>query len=140
MFDLSKLRNEHTELLAVVDRLGVVCARDAPPPLPELDTLRRELQTKLLAHLQAEDWMLYPSLLDSIDPGVVQTARNFSSEMGGLAASFLNYVEKWNTKAIAGSWRAYCADTAEITAALVTRIKLEDECLYPVLDPVARAA
>ena len=82
MFELLALRAEHTELLAIVARLRVVCVRDSPPPAIEFGVLRRELQTKLFAHLQAEDWMLYPRLLDSADPGVVETARKFSHELG----------------------------------------------------------
>ena len=140
MFNLSKLRDEHTELIAIVLRLTAICARCSPPAVSELDTLRLELQSKLFAHLQAEDWMLYPSLLDSADPGVVETARKFSHEMGGLAASFLDYVEKWSAKAIVGDWRGYCNDTTTISEALATRISRENEQLYPLLERLSRAA
>ncbi|MDP3675944.1 MAG: hemerythrin domain-containing protein [Novosphingobium sp.] len=140
MFNLSKLREEHTELGAIARQFSAICASDSPPPLSVLDGLRRELQSKLFAHLQTEDWVLYPRLLDSPDPAVVGTARRFSHEMGGLAASFLNYVEKWNTKAITDNWRGYCKDTTEITTVLIARISRENTQLYPLLERLDRAA
>ena len=59
MSNLAKLREEHAELAAIVRRLSDVIAKDSPPRSPDFHALRRELQSKLIAHLKAEDWMLY---------------------------------------------------------------------------------
>ena len=140
MSNLAKLREEHAELVAIVRRLSDVIAKDSPPRSPDFHALRRELQSKLIAHLKAEDWMLYPRLLDSPDPDVAGTARLFNEEMGGLAAAFMNYAEKWGPVAIERDWAGYCRDTAAIAQALSERITRENQELYPLLERLDKAA
>ena len=140
MSNLAKLREEHAQLVGIVRRLSEAIAHDSPPPSAEFHALRRELQSTLFAHLKAEDWMLYPRLLDSPDAEVADTARAFSDEMGGLAAAFMDYSEKWGVTTIANDWAGYCRDTAAIAAALTQRIDRENQELYPLLDRLDQAA
>jgi iron-sulfur cluster repair protein YtfE (RIC family) len=91
MSDIAKLREDHAELVRLVRELGARIERPTPPPQLELFELRRQLTSTLIAHLKAEDWVLYPRLLASTDPAIAATARAFNDEMGGLAAAFSNY-------------------------------------------------
>ncbi|MCA1660726.1 MAG: hemerythrin domain-containing protein [Novosphingobium sp.] len=139
--DLAKLRREHAQLVTIVQRLGEMIAADSPPAVwTELNALRRELASTLIGHLKAEDWMLYPRLLDSPDPEVAETARAFSDEMGGLAAAFMNYAEKWGPIAIESDWPGYRRDTAAIAQPLMQRITRENQELYPLLERLDGAA
>ena len=78
MPNLHKLHQEHAELIELVDRVSVVIERPHPPTMGDFFILRQELSFCLIAHLKAEDWVLYPRLFASSDPDVAQTAREFS--------------------------------------------------------------
>ena len=82
------MRNEHTELVKIVKDLPVLIGEETPPPSVALFEVRRKLSSLLIAHLKAEDWVLYPPLLSSADSKVAETARHFVDEMGGLAQAF----------------------------------------------------
>lgn len=140
MANLAKLREEHAQLVTIVRRLGEFIAQPSPPSQLALFELRRELSSTLIAHLKAEDWVLYPRLLASDDPHVAETARAFSEEMGGLAAAFVGYSDKWNAGAITADWEGYCADSRSIIEALTCRITRENRDLYPLLEKLDRAA
>lgn len=140
MTDVAKLRDDHAELVRMVRKLGEYVAQSAPPPQLELFDLRRRLSSTLIAHLKTEDWVLYPRLLASSDPAVAATGRAFNAEMGGLAAAYVAYTDKWTATAIAGDWAGYCADTRRIIDALTNRIVRENRELLPLLDRLDAAA
>lgn len=140
MSGLAKLRQEHAELVAIVRRLADFTARPSPPPQVELFELRRELSSTLIAHLKAEDWVLYPRLLGSDDADVAATAQAFNDEMGGLAAAYVAYTEQWSAPAINADWPGYCAASRAIIDALTCRITRENRELYPLLEKLERAA
>ena len=140
MSELAKLRDDHAELVKLVRRLGTMIAQPAPPPQLELFDLRRQLTLTLIAHLKAEDWVLYPRLLASADREIAETARAFNAEMGGLAATFLDYTERWSATAIAADWPAYCGESRTIIDALTNRIVRENRELLPLLDRLDAAA
>jgi len=140
MTDLAKLREDHAELVRLVRKLAAFIDRPEPPAQLELFELRRELSSTLIAHLKAEDWVLYPRLLASEDAAVAATAAAFSEEMGGLAAAYVAYTDKWSATAIAADWAGYRADSRGIIDALTNRITRENRELYPLLDRLDRAA
>ena len=106
----------------------------------DLFTLRRQLASTLIAHLKAEDWALYPRLMESGDDAVAATAKAFSDEMGGLAAAFGVYSQRWDAMSIASNWAGFCLETKDIIAALTERITRENRELYPLLEELDRAA
>lgn len=140
MTDLAKLREEHAGIVRIVRRLGEAVALPSPPPQLELFNLRRELSSALVAHLKAEDWVLYPRLMESGDRDVAAVATAFSEEMGGLSAAFVAYNNKWGAAAIAANWTDYCAETRDMVDALTARITRENRELYPLLDAIEKAA
>ena len=137
MSESVKLREDHAELVRLVRQLGALIGRPTPPPQLELFELRRQLTATLIAHLKAEDWLLYPRLLASTDPAIAATARAFNEEMGGLAAAFSSYSETWNATAIAADWLGYCEASRAIIEALTNRIVRENRELLPLLDRAA---
>ena len=107
MSSLAQLRNEHAELVKIVKDLDVLIGEPTPPPSVALFELRRKLSSLLIAHLKAEDWVLYPPLLSSPDSKVAETARHFVDEMGGLAQAFSVYIERWDALSIESDWPRY---------------------------------
>ena len=140
MPNLHQLRQEHAELIALVGRLSAIIEEPHPPAMGDFFILRQELSFCLIAHLKAEDWVLYPRLFASADPTVAQTAREFAVEMGGLSEAYVDYAEKWNAHSIEQDWSGYCAETRCILAALTNRITRENRELYPLLEAMDKAA
>jgi hypothetical protein len=140
MTDVAKLREDHAELVRLVRKLGEYVAQSSAPPQLELFDLRRRLSSTLIAHLKSEDWVLYPRLLASSDPEIAATGRAFNAEMGGLAAAFVAYTDKWSAAAIDSDWAGYCADSRQIIDALTNRILRENRELLPLLDRLDAAA
>ena len=140
MSNLAKLREEHAKLIDIVQRLEHVIALPSPPSQIGLFNLRRELNSTLIAHLKAEDWVLYPRLLDSKDTRIAAVAKAFIDEMGGLAESFAAYNVKWPAAAIHADWAGYCAHSRVIIDALTNRITHENRDLYPLLGALDQAA
>lgn len=140
MATLQVLREEHAYLARIVGQLGECISRPIPPPSVELFTVRRELNATLIGHLKAEDWILYPILLASDDPETAATAQQFLDEMGGLAAAFLAYADKWSANAIESDWAGYCSESKTIIEALTERITRENRELYPLAEREQKAA
>ena len=140
MPNLAKLREEHAQLVEIVHRLGVLTKRPSPPPQVELFNVRRELNSVLIAHLKAEDWLLYPRLMASGDSGVAAVARTFSEEMGGLSAAVAGYNNRWDAESIDQDWPGYCRETHGIIEALIHRVTRENRELYPLLEQLDKAA
>ena len=137
---LAKLRGEHAHLSLLLRRLGEMIAADHPPFAGGLDQVRQDLQMTLIAHLQAEDWLLYPDLLDSGHPKIVAVASSFTAEMGDLARKFMDYSGRWAVRSVFDDWDVFRSETAEICVALNERIEREDRDLYPLLYELNRAA
>ena len=140
MSNIMQLRTDHVELIDICQLLEASIAGDTPPSSVDLFGVRKRLTAKLIAHLKAEDWLLYPRLLESEDAQVAETARRFVEEMGGLAAAFNAYVEAWDAFRIEREWAAYKTETQGIIEALRCRISRENRELYPLLERLDRAA
>ena len=54
--------------------------------------------------------------------------------MGGLAAAFLAYADKWSASAIESDWDGYCSESHAIIEALTQRIIRENRDLYPLAE------
>ena len=140
MSSLAQLRNEHAELIKIVDELKALVGGDTPPAAVELFNVRRRLSGVLIAHLKAEDWVLYPPLLTCDDPEIAATARQFVDEMGGLAQAYSVFNERWDALSIESDWQGYRKAAGGIIEALTNRIVRENRDLYPLLERVQRAA
>lgn len=140
MSDIAKLRSEHAALIEIARRLSAIIEQPQPPEPAVLFGVRGELNSVLIGHLKAEDWVLYPRLFASPDPAVEQTARAFSDEMGHLAGAYTAHTQKWTANTIAADWSGYCRETAVILDALGQRIIRENRELYPLLEAMDKAA
>ena len=138
--DIQKLREEHAELVVLVGKLGVAVDLPEPPPFLELFALRRDLTSTLIGHLKAEDWALYPRLMESKDARIAATANAFSDEMGGLAAAFNIYSTRWSAMSITSDWNGFCHESKAIIDTLTCRITRENRELYPLIDEIDQAA
>ena len=86
-------------------------------------------------HLAGEDEGLYPRLLAHPDAAVRAKAREFQESMGGLAAAYVAFAEKWTNAALMRDDRAgFFRELDGIIDALTKRMDLEDRELYAMAD------
>jgi hypothetical protein len=111
-----------------------------PPPSVDLFDVRRRLSSLIISHLKAEDWVLYPPLLESPNPEIARVARNFVDEMGGLSAAYSIFMEKWDALSIQADWTHYQKEARGIADALGNRIVRENRELLPLVEQAGRAA
>ena len=135
-----QLRDHHACINDLLLEFETVLAQPDPPPAAELFDLRNRLSHVLIAHLKAEDWVLYPDLLASDRPYVADAARHLAQEMGGLADAYNAYTRQWTAQAIAADWKGYRRDSAVVIRMLRKRVAREDRELYPLADRAERDA
>jgi hypothetical protein len=140
MSSLAQIRAEHAELVKIFREWAVLLNRDSPPPSVDLFAVRSRLSSLLVAHLKAEDWVLYPPLLESPNPEIARVARNFVDEMGGLSAAYSIFMEKWDALSIQADWTHYQKEARGIADALDNRIVRENRELLPLVEQAGRAA
>lgn len=89
------------------------------------------LAGRLTIHLKLEDDYLYPELIKSENANTRALAEKFSREMGGLATTFMDYKNKFNTRSkIVDNKDAFRENTLIIIKALEERLQKEDTQLY----------
>lgn len=136
MVQTGSFRQHHAEvrrlIAAISDRLDAEeIARDSAP----IAAVIRELFGKFTLHLAMEDGILYPEMRAAGEPAVSETARRFQEEMGGLKSEFGRFKGRWPTRAaIAADPKGFVEETRSLLKALTTRIRREDEELYPLAD------
>jgi hypothetical protein len=140
MSSIAQIRADHAELVKIFREWEILLAGDSPPPSVDLFAVRSRLSSLLVAHLKAEDWVLYPPLLESKDPEIARVARNFVDEMGGLASAYSTFMEKWDALSIQADWTDYQKEARGIAEALGNRIVRENRELLPLVERADRAA
>ncbi|WP_172840830.1 hemerythrin domain-containing protein [Allosphingosinicella indica] len=130
-------RREHRLIDQAARQLRMVVAQGKPPDPSILFALRQRFSALLTAHLNGEDWMMYPRIRAGQDARAAAVADRFVAEMGALSRDYAAYDRQWTGTAAAADWPAFRAATSAILDALAIRIAREEEELYPLLDVLA---
>lgn len=132
-------REQHGRIRAVVRE--IVAMETAGASELEIRTALARLTGTVKIHLGAEDASLYPRLLGHPDAGVRTKAAEFQNSMGGLAAAYIAFTERWLTGTGLRSDRAaFFAEFRGVAEALATRMDREDAELYAMADRELAAA
>ena len=109
-------------------------AKDAAP----MRRLVSRFSGKLLVHAEMENGALYPRLLHSADDDVRARATALYEEVKRIYASFESYARRWpSAEAIAADPAGFVRDTRDVMRILGTRMRRENDELYPMADRVA---
>jgi len=130
-------RKQHAELVEIVQAIAEKLDETSlgNGGAAETNELLTRLAGKLLVHLAAEDYGLYPKMIDSSDREASSTAKSFQDEMGGLKEAFQGYYTKWNGAGkIQGDPGAFISETPGVFEALGARVEKENTILYPLAD------
>lgn len=132
--EMQRLRAEHAALVTLSLIILDMVRAPHPPPAAEMAAARGQLRENLVRHLKCEDWILYPRLMATGDQELMRITRDFEIEMGGLAADFIAYDEKWTGERVAADWPGFGRATVAIFDILATRVEREERELYPLAE------
>ena len=140
MAHTDKLRRQQdaaTQLMAgITGQIGAYCG---PDDACGLTLSIAQLVGLLRVHLTVEDEHLYPEMIGSGHAQTAALARRFAREMGGIAERLEEFALRWSSSAaIAPRFDEFCDETRRLFAVIETRIRRENEQLYPLADQPAR--
>lgn len=89
----------------------------------------------LRIHLALEDEILYPALRNSPDPQIAAIGQRYWDEMGGLADTFLDFIDRWKrADALLANQERFRSESAAVFKALEKRIEREHHEVYPLAE------
>lgn len=132
MSKFDTLKEQHKDIAKIVSTLkDYISKNNIEEDGLEIAKTINLLAGRLTIHLKHEDDYLYPELLKSENASTRALAEKFSKEMGGLAATFMDYKNKFNTRSkIVDNKDAFKENTLIIIKALEERLHKEDTQLY----------
>lgn len=133
----TSLRQQHDDIAQIVMQMKSIV--DGGRAEAEAATVRSALNTlggKLSVHLSMEDKVLYPVMLSSTVANAATMAKQFQTEMGGLAGAFKGFSDKWTETAIKQNAAGFTAEAKQVISLLVDRVQRENTQLYPLADQI----
>lgn len=140
MWRITQLTSQHEACLAIVqdiqNRSGDIADRAAAV---EITLMLARLTGILRIHLALEDEILYPALRKSGDPHIAETGERSWREMGGLADTFLDFVDRWKrADALLADRDRFRSESDAVFKALAQRIEMEHREIYPLAAQLAK--
>jgi len=141
MISTHLLRCQHSDAHMMIDRLLMLldgCERT--DNAAQISKQLAKLTQLMRVHFAQEDHWLYPSLMASADPEVVEAASSFHREMGELWEQYEAFVRGWSTlSAIVLRFDRFKVDCVAVFAAIEDRCARENELLFPLADAAGQA-
>lgn len=135
MRNLDILKKQHSEILALVEKIETLTRQDLKEAAKEIAFHINALSGKLKVHLMSEDKFLYPDLMKNQNEIVRDTAQKFNAEMGGLADTLNMFVQKYNTYSkILQNENSFKAESKTIFHVIMDRMHREDHKLYLLIE------
>ena len=139
---LSTLKRQHGEVMAlahaIMDKIKQqTLEQDADQIAQNINWI----SGKLKLHLTNEDNYLYPSLVNSMDPSLVQFGRKYSTEMKSIARVYEDFKQSYNTPTkIRQNKAAFEKAYPLVFSVLSRRIEKEETELYPLISSSLESA
>ncbi len=139
-----QLQSQHEACLAIVEDIQARSDHIADrPSAVDITLMLARLTGILRIHLALEDEILYPALRNAKDPKIAAAAERHWQEMGGLADTFLDFVDRWKrADMVLAEPELFRSESAVVFKALGDRIGREHDEIYPMAERLgaARAA
>ncbi len=135
MKPIEKLKKQHEDIIAIIDRMEVESkSLTEPESATALLGLIGELGRLLEEHLLIEDDFLYPVLKKRENEDIQKTAHQFEAELGGIKKSFHAYSKKWESpKEIMQLHIGFVSESKNLADALRYRIEREERDLFSLM-------
>lgn len=129
-------RKQHDDLALALQKIESMI-KASPLNATELSQLLASVAGKINMHLAMEDQSLYPAMLKSNNTKVVEAAKKFQAEMGGLKEVFVKFCQEWGIASkISANEDGFRTQMTGIIAALRKRVAKENTELYPLADQI----
>lgn len=127
---VNELKADHQKLVSVLTKVKEI------GPTKEGLKMLNSAKAALLAHLGKEDSKLYPELKAAAksDPKVNTTLATFGKDMDKISRAALEFFSKYE-KGVTSEFE-FSKDFGGLVALLGTRIRKEEEQLYPLYETV----
>lgn len=130
--DTQSLSRQHRTIIDKAALLGGLCRQlRTRDEADEARGLILDIDHHLLAHLEAEDAELYPTLLNARDEALRILGAEAFESIGGLKDIWVRFRDHWTGIAILADPRRFSAATDSLLGALALRIEMEEESVYP---------
>lgn len=130
-----QLRLEHQEILTAALAFLALVRQDPVGHSEELGRQLQELSQKILAHLDLEDGVFYPSALKDPNPEFAAMARQYWIAMANIRDLFSSYLGTWSAPhQIRMDPIGFQRETEVIFGFLERRIERENRDLYPMAE------
>lgn len=130
------LRAQHIEIQGDINHLRVLLSD--PEVVEHAEVIKAaisRLEHRLTVHLVQEDTLFYPKLVNHPGDGVQKIAYQVIKELGDLGEAFEEFIKRWRTSsAIADQPEEFLVAIAKLLEALETRLKMENEVLFPLVE------
>lgn len=129
------LKNQHQGILETIKKLSLLIGdKEKKLNLPEIYDLFSSLSNKLRLHLDMEDKILYPDLLNHSDKIQEELAQKYIEDMGSLSDIYKHYLNKWAEETeIHKDPEDFVYKTEQIIGLILDRIYNEEYILFPQL-------
>lgn len=133
---IGQLQSQHEACLAIVEdiqaRSDHITDRGSAV---DIALMLARLTGILRIHLALEDEILYPALRNAKDPQIAAAAEQYWQEMGGLADTFLDFVDRWKrADMVLADPARFRSESEVVFKALGDRIGREHDEIYPMAE------
>lgn len=133
--NMDKFKQDHVAVLTSISELRKLVQAGVAENAASIAKMVVSMSSAIKLHLAAEDKMLYPTLARSTQPNAAEIGKKFQSEMGNIAAAYMEFAGKWSIGSkIAAKPEEFKSDANDIFKALFQRVQREDKELYPVAE------
>ena len=131
LLNFHRLITEHDQLDALTARLEALCRADTLD-VPAVMDLRGTLAADIAQHLADEDSFIYPHMIGGGNERVAAEAQAFVDEFDELVRDWGVYLADWDADRVRADESAFRDATLAIAARVRTRVRRENEQLYPL--------
>ncbi|GAA0655157.1 hypothetical protein GCM10009101_31600 [Brevundimonas lenta] len=132
------MAREHRELVAGAASLsGLASALKTPEDADQAVVQLAAFGRRLTDHLIAEDRDVYSVLMSDPDPGIRSLAADAFGDVGGLVSAWRMLSAHWTRTAILADPARFADAMSSTLDALMLRIELEENLLYPAAQAAA---
>lgn len=133
--NIDKFKHQHVKIFNGIDMLRQYAQAGIAENARHIAQTVVSMSSVIKLHLAVEDTLLYPALRDSRDGMLARMGDQFQEEMKAIAASYDEFVRRWNTAAnVARDPEGFRKDANRVLKLLHGRIRKEDREFYPGIE------
>lgn len=133
--NIDRFKHEHQAILDHIDGLRRLTHAGALSHAADIAHGIVAMSSTIKLHLAVEDRVLYPALRQGADGDLARLGAQFQSEMGTIAATYMDFARRWNTaEQVRRDPDGFRADANVVLRSVYERMLREDRDFYPRIE------